>query len=101
MQSAAEAGDSDGYILENWAFHTAVYQASRMPQLFSIVEGLWLRIGPYVRLMLPDREAMLASMQNHHDIYEAVRRGDEEFAENSIAADINDCSEHLLKVLRP
>jgi DNA-binding GntR family transcriptional regulator len=101
MQAAADAGDIEGYIIENWAFHTAVYKASHMPQLLTLVEGLWLRIGPYVRFMLPDRESMLASMPNHHDIFEALQRRDAKSARKSIAADISDCAECLRGMLKP
>ncbi len=101
MQAASEAGDIEGYILENWAFHTAVYKASHMLQLLALVEGLWLRIGPYVRVMLPDREAMLASMPNHHDIFEALKRGDAKSARMSITADISDCADSLRGMLKP
>jgi DNA-binding GntR family transcriptional regulator len=101
MQTAAEAGNIEGYILENWAFHTAVYKASHMGQLLTLVEGLWLRIGPYVRLMLPDRESMLASMPNHHHIYEALQRRDAKAARKGIAADISECAECLHGILKP
>jgi DNA-binding GntR family transcriptional regulator len=101
MQASAETGDIEGYIVENWAFHTAVYQASHMPQLLTLVEGLWLRIGPYVRFMLPDRESMLASMPNHHEIFEALQRRDAKSARKSIAADISDCAECLRGMLKP
>lgn len=101
MQASAEAGDIEGYIRENWAFHTAVYKASHMPQLQTLVEGLWLRIGPYVRFMLPDRKSMLASMPNHHDIYEALQRRDAKSARKSITADISECAESLRDMLKP
>jgi DNA-binding GntR family transcriptional regulator len=101
MQAASEAGDIEGYILENWGFHTAVYKASHMPQLLALVEGLWLRIGPYVRMMLPDREAMMESMPNHHDIFAALQRGDAKSARMSIAADISDCADSLRGMLKP
>ncbi|MEJ0024692.1 MAG: GntR family transcriptional regulator [Rhizomicrobium sp.] len=101
MQDAANAGDVEAYIRENWAFHTAVYKASRMERLLSLVEILWLRIGPYVRLMMPDRAAMLESMPNHHDVFEALQRHDSKAARKSIAADIADSADHLRTVLRP
>jgi DNA-binding GntR family transcriptional regulator len=101
MQAAAEAGDVEGYIIENWGFHTTVYKASHMGQLQALVEGLWLRIGPYVRLMLPDRESMLESMPNHHDIFAALQRRDAKSARKSIAAAISECAEHLRGMLKP
>jgi len=101
MQAAAVAGDVEGYIRENWAFHTAVYKASHMEQLLALVETLWLRIGPYVRLMMPDRDVMVASMPNHHDIFRALRERDAKKARHSIAADIVESADHLKSVLRP
>jgi DNA-binding GntR family transcriptional regulator len=101
MEGAAMAGDVEAYTLENWAFHRAVYKASHMPQLLALVESLWLRIGPYVRLMLPDRAAMIASMPNHHDVCGALRDGDAAAARRSIAADIIESAEHLRGILKP
>lgn len=101
MQAAAVAGDVEGYIRENWAFHTAVYKASHMPRLLALVETLWLRIGPYVRLMMPDRETMISSIPNHNDVFHALRQHDPKAARASIAADIIDSAEHLRTVLKP
>jgi DNA-binding GntR family transcriptional regulator len=101
MQAAAASGDVETYIRENWAFHTAVYKASHMDRLLALVETLWLRIGPYVRLMMPDRATMIASIPNHHDAFQALQRHDAEAARKSIAADIIDSASHLRTVLRP
>jgi len=101
MASAARAGDLEGYIRQNWAFHTAVYKASHMPQLLALIEAQWLRIGPHVRLMMSDSDAMAASMPNHFDVVSALARRDAEGARRSIAADIRDCAEHLRSVLKP
>lgn len=100
MGKAARAADLEGYIRENWAFHTAVYKASHMPQLLAIIEALWLRIGPHVRLMMPDKAAMLASIPNHLDVVTALERRDGERARASIAADIRESAEQLRAVLK-
>ncbi|HEY1836681.1 MAG TPA: GntR family transcriptional regulator [Rhizomicrobium sp.] len=99
MQAAAATGNLDNYIRENWAFHTAVYRASKMKQLLAIVEGLWLRIGPYICLMMPDRAALAASMPNHHRVLEALRARDGAAARAGIAADINDSAQALERIL--
>ncbi|HUB85480.1 MAG TPA: GntR family transcriptional regulator [Rhizomicrobium sp.] len=99
MQTAAAAGNLEAYIRENWAFHTAVYRASRMKQLLSMIERLWLRIGPHVGMMMPDRTAMVASMPNHHKVVEALRRRDGFAARAGIAADIHESAETLSEML--
>lgn len=101
MQAAADAGDVEAYIRENWAFHTAVYKSSEMDRLLAMVETLWLRIGPYVRLMMPDQATMVESMPNHHAIFKALRLHDGVAARRAIAADITDSAHHLRTVLRP
>jgi DNA-binding GntR family transcriptional regulator len=100
MQIAAESGDVEAYIRENWAFHTAVYKASHMTQLLAMVEGLWLRVGPYVRLMMSDQRTMIASMPNHHDVFKALKTRNGAAARKSIAADIRECAESLHDVLK-
>jgi len=99
MQAAAAAGNLKAYIRENWAFHTAVYRASGMNQLLEIVERLWLRIGPYVGMMMPDRASMTASMPNHRNVLDALRRHDGPAARAGIAADIHESAETLRKAL--
>lgn len=99
MQTAAATGNLEAYIRENWAFHTAVYRASRMKQLLAMIETLWLRIGPHVERMMPDQAAMAASMPNHHKVVEALRRHDGLAARAGIAADIHESAETLSKIL--
>ncbi len=99
MRAAAERDDIDGYIQENWAFHTAVYKASRMVQLLAIVEGLWLRAGPHVRLMLPTRPMMLATIPTHQEVVDALAARDGPRARRAIAADITVSAAHLIESL--
>jgi DNA-binding GntR family transcriptional regulator len=100
MGKAAKAGDVEAYTRENWAFHTAVYKASHMPQLLAIIEALWLRIGPHVRLMMPDKAAMVDSMPNHLDVVTALERQDGAGARASIAADIRESAAQLRTILK-
>lgn len=99
MAATAEAGDPDGYVLANWAFHTAVYRASRMPRLLMVVESLWMRIGPHVAAMMPDRDHLIRSMRNHWVVLEALRRSDGAAARAGIAADISESAEELERAL--
>jgi DNA-binding GntR family transcriptional regulator len=95
LRAAAEAGDVQAYTNANWDFHTTIYHASRMPRLLEIVESFWLRIGPYVNLMLPDRESLVASVPNHEDALDALRRRDGAAARAAINSDITECAAGL------
>jgi DNA-binding GntR family transcriptional regulator len=95
LRAAAEAGDVQAYTNANWGFHTTIYDASRMPRLLEIVESFWLRIGPYVNLMLPDRESLVASVPNHEEALDALRRRDGAAARAAINSDITECAAGL------
>jgi DNA-binding GntR family transcriptional regulator len=99
MQGAAEHGDAPSYAKHNWAFHTGIYRASRSQLLFATIEPLWMRIGPYVRLMMPDVAALLDSMDSHWRALEALRRRDALLARASIVKDICDSAESLARAL--
>ena len=99
MQTAAEAGDLEAYVRGNWAFHLSVYRASRMEALVNLIEGLWLRVGPYVSFMMPDQASLAASLPDHWHVLEALKRKDGLAARQAIADDITHSAVALLKVL--
>lgn len=99
MQAAADTGDLDRYVTENWTFHRTLYAASRLATLMSFIEMRWLRIGPYVRLMMPDQQSLVDSMPSHWQVLEALAKRDGKAARNAIAADLRDCAKILLPFL--
>jgi len=100
MQAAADAGDREGYVRANWTFHLSIYRASHMESLVAMIEGLWLRVGPYVQLMMPDRKSMVASMPDHWHMVEALKQRDGRAASQAIADDISHSAVNLMKVLK-
>lgn len=100
MATAASAGDLGTYLRANWAFHSAIYRASRSQLLVSLIEPTWMRIGPYVRLMLPDRQSLIGSLGNHQRAFDALRRRDAAGAHQAISQDISDSAEGLVSMLR-
>lgn len=99
MQAAAEANDLEAYLAANWDFHLTIYQASRLDTLVSFIEKRWLRIGPYVRMMMPDHQSLVASMPNHWNALDALKRRDGKAAQHAIASDLEDCAVTLLNYL--
>lgn len=100
LQAVAEAGDNRAYAIANWAFHAAVYRASHSPMLCAAIEPFWLRIGPYVQRMMPDREALVASLPRHWEIVEALARHDGDAAADAIRRDLTESAEGLATLLR-
>ncbi len=100
LAAAAEAGDSSAYLRANWAFHSAIYRASRLQLVVSMIEPTWMRVGPYIRLMLPDRGSLVKSLGNHLHALDALRRHDSAAARQAITQDIMNSAEGLANLLR-
>jgi DNA-binding GntR family transcriptional regulator len=100
MAAAASAGSPADYMRANWSFHAAIYRASRSQLLVSLIEPTWMRIGPYVRLMLPDRKSLLDSLGNHLRALQSLQHRDGEGARQAIQRDIFESAEGLAGMLR-
>lgn len=87
LNTAIACGDVQGYLSENYAFHSRLYEVSEAGVLIALAQSLWLRMGPSLRVMcgrfgtanLPDK---------HREALEALRRRDGDAAAAAIAADI-------------
>lgn len=75
LDQAIERGDVPLYLRENHAFHEALNGLAEAPILTAMVEGLWLRFGPSLRIVcgqfgtknLPDRhKELLAALSLGH-----------------------------------
>ena len=100
LAAAASAGDSGEYMRANWSFHSAIYHASRSQLLVAVIEPFWMRIGPYVRFMLPDRKSMVESLGNHAAAVKALRNRDSAAARQAIQRDLSESAEGLAGMLR-
>ena len=98
MEKATESGDTKGYLQANRAFHFTIYRAAQSPTLTSIIENLWLQIGPYLNL-LRESGNYVSSNAHHNDIVNALARHDCAASETAMASDINDAYDVLAKVL--
>lgn len=99
MQAASEAGDFEAYVRANWAFHLGIYRASHLDALVGMIETLWLRIGPYVRLMMPDAQSLVASMPEHWRAVEALKRRDGAGVRLAVTEDIGRRAVSLVEAL--
>lgn len=71
LDAAIAKGDVGGYLVENHQFHAELNAVAEAPILTDLVEGLWLRFGPSLRVVcgqfgtrnLPDQhKAILAAL---------------------------------------
>lgn len=92
--------DVNQIIQINKQFHFTAYAAAQMPVLNSLIEGLWLRIGPVLNLDLRNsasrRRSDLPSVNAHLALVDALRAGDGAAAKAALAMDINSAAEVIL-----
>lgn len=92
--------DVNQIIQINKQFHFTAYAAAQMPALSSLIEGLWLRIGPVLNLDLRNsasrRRSDLPSVKAHRGLLDALRAGDGVAAKTALAMDINGAAEVIL-----
>jgi len=103
---AATARLRDVYeMLErNRDFHFAIYAAANSPVLMNLIESLWLRYGPFMRLLsqriAPEMEQGTHEpfQQGHRDIVEAIRARDASRARDAICRDIEGTKSLLAEI---
>lgn len=95
MERAILRDDADAYLVANWAFHRTIYKIGSSELLLNMIEGLWMRIGPFIRLALPRKQHLANSMKCHRQAIEALGARDKVGARAAIAADISGAAADL------
>ncbi len=99
LDVAIAQGDVGAYLHLNFEFHSTLYRIAGAPILTSIVESLWLRFGPSLRVVcgrmgtqnLPDK---------HKETLAALRANDDEAAAIAIREDVVQGMEQVRAVLK-
>ncbi|SIS56019.1 transcriptional regulator, GntR family [Roseivivax lentus] len=100
LDAAIAAGDITGYLTGNHHFHALLNGHADAPILTGLVDGLWLRFGPSLRVVcgrlgtqgLPDR---------HKDLLAALGEGAAEAAADAMAEDVRQGMEQIALGLAP
>ncbi|MDK3016908.1 GntR family transcriptional regulator [Pseudodonghicola flavimaris] len=98
VDSAISIGDVSGYLMQNYRFHSVLYDYADAPILSEMAERLWLRFGPSLRVVcgrfgtqnLPDR---------HKEMLTALRRRDAEGVSRAIEQDVDQGVQMVTAVL--
>ncbi|WP_033473145.1 GntR family transcriptional regulator [Bordetella bronchiseptica] len=78
----------EGVLKTNYEFHFTLYNASGMPDLVAIIEGLWAQTGPSLTYLYQKPFAHLYDTHPHLPLIEALRRHDVEAAVAAIRRDV-------------
>jgi DNA-binding GntR family transcriptional regulator len=94
------ASRTPDYLINNREFHFAIYRNSGMPTLLSIIESLWVQIGPLLTIQQRIYSKAPDQAQLHHRrALRAFRRRDGAQARAAIVADIQDAAEIIAEHL--
>ena len=91
----AHAGDRiDRFLIANQEFHFAVYRAAHSDLLQSMIETLWLQIGPYLGFLVDQKDlAQSIALVHHRELVAAIRARDPAAARTALAADLKDSTD--------
>jgi len=94
----SQDGDVEQALRLNKELHFAVYEAAGLPILTSIIESLWLKVGPVINLDLraSQRLATGGAERYHGALVEALSARDGKAARKALAGDIRSSSEFIL-----
>jgi DNA-binding GntR family transcriptional regulator len=102
MVKAMEEGDVEKASVAHMDFHLTLYRAARSPWLIHIVELLMASTERYRRLLTPARPSarhLAATRDQHRNILDAVRRGDESAARERLRTHLQESVERFRKKL--
>lgn len=95
LDAALAAGDVDAYMAANHAFHFAIYERSGAEVLLSMAAGLWLQIGPFMRVVFGRVGADRLLADYHAEAIAALKARDADAARRAIAADLSEGMEKM------
>lgn len=87
MREAARAGDADAYLNGNFQFHFVIYRLGASSFMLSIIEKLWIRVGPLIRACF-NATGFSDSGRLHAQIIESLEGGKGASLRKAIVADI-------------
>jgi DNA-binding GntR family transcriptional regulator len=90
MNDALARGDVGGYMAGNHGFHFALYRAAPSEVFVPMIEAIWVRFGPFMRVMFPDAVDARDLTDRHGDALSAIEAGDEAALRAAIIADVAD-----------
>ena len=87
MDAAIAGGDIGAYLDANARFHFSIYALGATGYTLSIIEKLWLRVGPLIRYCLTG-SGLQDSSSMHQAMIDALASGDAQALRQAIESDI-------------
>ena len=98
LDEAIISGDVRAYLEQNYRFHSKLYSIANSPILTELVDGLWLRYGPSLRVVC-GRMGTQNLPDQHKETMIAMRAGDVDAAARAIREDVIQGMEQMRQAL--
>lgn len=97
FRDAKISGSIEEALQANRAFRFELYQCANMPTLVSLIEQLWIRIGPSFNYLYPQNNEMIHAHHNYEDLLDALARQDVETSVKVMHKSIDDGAKILIE----
>lgn len=98
LDRAISAGDVVGYLTNNYLFHAHLYEQAEAPVLAELVNRIWLRFGPSLRVVC-GRFGTQNLADHHKEVLEALQSGNPDAAAQAIVRDVEQGMQQIKTVL--
>lgn len=88
MAQALAVKDAKAYLDANEEFHLVLYRAAGSPLLLSLIETVWLKVGPLSNQLFDDNAALGVLNDAHDDLMDALENGDAAGARRALERDL-------------
>ena len=99
LKEAGSTDDVKTYLRANRAFHFSIYRAAGSETLLSIIENLWLQIGPYLNLLRGSGNYSISNV-HHQLMVDGLKARDGKKVRTALHADIETAYGVLLQLVR-
>ncbi len=95
MAASISTHDVKGYLDANEVFHVTLYRASGSPLLLSLIENVWLHVGPISNQLHGDPYVWSSMNDAHDDLMKALERNDPVAVRRAIERDLFVAGQYL------
>lgn len=88
MEQALQTDNAKAYLDANEEFHVRLYRAAGSPLLMSLIETVWLKVGPLSNQLFDDNPDASVLNDAHTDMVQALDAGDAAGVRRAIERDL-------------
>lgn len=99
LGAAMDRKDYKAVLGTNEKFHFAIYRASGLPIVCTMIESLWLQIGPSLNLLYPEFDLTRQGVSAHHAMIRGLQRRDVAAVTAAVVQDLQGGEKRLLGVV--